>query len=96
MSDSKNVFAARAAFSALLLGSSSVALAQAAPIVQPGAPGADSRTLTAEQASDLAAASYTPADVAVIPGLQPRLQHGHREDLAHAARARQEPQCSYP
>lgn len=69
MSDSHSTFAARAALSVLLLGSSSVALAQAAPIVQPGAPGEVSRTLTAEEASTLAAASYTPADVAFMQGM---------------------------
>ncbi|MEO0643564.1 MAG: DUF305 domain-containing protein [Pseudomonadota bacterium] len=69
MSDSHSTFAARAALSVLLLGSSSVALAQAAPIVQPGAPGEASRTLTAEEASTLAAASYTPADVAFMQGM---------------------------
>lgn len=69
MSDSHRQFAARAALSALLLGSSSVALAQAAPIVQPGAPGQASRTLSAEEASTLAAASYTPADVVFMQGM---------------------------
>ncbi|MEM1194742.1 MAG: DUF305 domain-containing protein [Pseudomonadota bacterium] len=69
MSDSYRPLAARAALSALLLGSSSVALAQAAPIVQPGAPGQASRTLTAQEASTLAAASYTPADVAFMQGM---------------------------
>ncbi|MEM9312538.1 MAG: DUF305 domain-containing protein, partial [Pseudomonadota bacterium] len=69
MSDSHRTFAARAALSALLLGSSSVALAQAAPIVQPGAPGQASRTLSAQEASALAAASYTPADVAFMQGM---------------------------
>ncbi|MEO0590772.1 MAG: DUF305 domain-containing protein [Pseudomonadota bacterium] len=69
MSDSYCQFAARAAISALLLGSSSMALAQAAPIVQPGAPGQASRTLTAEEASTLAAASYTPADVVFMQGM---------------------------
>ena len=69
MSDSNRLLAARATLSALLLGTSSVALAQAAPIVQPGAPGQDSRTLTAEEASMLASASYTPADVVFMQGM---------------------------
>lgn len=60
------VFAARgsrAILTAMLLGSSSLTFAQSAPIVQPGAPGQDSRTLSAEEATRLAAAKYTPADV---------------------------------
>ncbi len=60
---------ARATLSALLLGSSSVALAQAAPIVQPGAPGQASKTLSAEEASTLAASSYTTADVKFMQGM---------------------------
>jgi uncharacterized protein (DUF305 family) len=69
MSDTNRLLAGRALLSALLLGSSSVALAQAAPIVQPGAPGQNSKTLTAEEASKLASASYTPADVAFMQGM---------------------------
>ncbi len=59
----------RTALSALLLGGSSLALAQTAPIVQPGAPGQDGRTLTADQATELAKASYTMADVAFMQGM---------------------------
>ncbi len=81
MSDSKSVFVARAAFSALLLGSSTVALAQAAPIVQPGAPGQNSRTLTAKEASTLAASSYTQADVAFMQGMI-----GHHQQAVEMAR----------
>jgi len=69
MSHSLHFTAARATLSALLLGSSSVALAQAAPIVQPGAPGQASKTLSAEEASTLAASSYTPADVIFMQGM---------------------------
>ena len=69
MTDSNRLALARATFTALLLGSSSVALAQSAPIVQPGAPGQASKTLSAEEASKLAAASYTPADVAFMQGM---------------------------
>lgn len=50
------------------LGMSSFAAAQV-PIVQPGAPGQDSRQLTAEQASDLASISYTDADVKFMQGM---------------------------
>ncbi len=38
-------------------------MAQTAPIVQPGAPGQASKSLTAEEATELAKASYTNADV---------------------------------
>ena len=48
---------------ALLAGGSTIALAQDAPIVQPGAPGQDSRNLTSDEATRLASASYTSADV---------------------------------
>lgn len=48
---------------AMLLGTSSLAFAQSAPIVQPGAPGQSSKTLSAEQATKLASAKYSPADV---------------------------------
>ena len=54
---------------ALLIGGSSVAMAQTAPIVQPGAPGQDSRTLSAEQATELAKATYTDADVGFMQGM---------------------------
>ena len=53
----------RAILSAMLLGTSSIAFAQSAPIVQPGAPGQASRTLSAEEATKLAASKYTRADV---------------------------------
>ena len=69
MTDSNRLFVARATFSALLLGASSVALAQAAPIVQPGAPGQASKTLSAEEATTLAKTSYTPADVMFMQGM---------------------------
>ena len=53
---------------ATLVGMSSLASAQV-PIVQPGAPGQDSRHLSAEQASDLAGLSYTDADVKFMQGM---------------------------
>lgn len=52
--------------SALLLSTSGLAFAQNAAIVQPGAPGQASRTLTAEEATKLAQASYTASDVAFM------------------------------
>jgi len=73
--------AMRLSLLALLLGSSSVALAQAAPIVQPGAPGQDSRTLTVEEASKLASASYTQADVMFMQGMI-----GHHQQAVEMSR----------
>ncbi len=61
--------ASRTFLSAMLLGGSTLALAQTAPIVQPGAPGQDSRTLTADQATELAKATYTVADVRFMQGM---------------------------
>ena len=58
-----------AAFTALLLGGSTIAMAQSAPIVQPGAPGEASRTLSADEATELAKASYTIADVQFMQGM---------------------------
>jgi len=54
---------ARIVITATLLGTSSFAIAQSAPIVQPGAPGQDGRTLSADEATQLAKSSYTKADV---------------------------------
>jgi uncharacterized protein (DUF305 family) len=63
MTKSASLRASRAVFSVLLLSASGIAFAQSAPIVQPGAPGQASKVLTADQATKLAQASYTPADV---------------------------------
>jgi uncharacterized protein (DUF305 family) len=43
--------------------------AAAVPIVQPGAPGEASRTISAAAASDLSKVSFTPADVAFMQGM---------------------------
>jgi uncharacterized protein (DUF305 family) len=66
MTDTAHRGAARAAFAALLLSTSGVAYAQTVQIVQPGAPGQASKTLTADQATKLAQASYTASDVAFM------------------------------
>ncbi|MEO0690147.1 MAG: DUF305 domain-containing protein [Pseudomonadota bacterium] len=73
--------AARTAVSLLLLSASSAALAQAAPIVQPGAPGEASRTLSAQEATTLASASYTPADVVFMQGMI-----GHHQQAVEMSR----------
>ncbi|WP_379923129.1 DUF305 domain-containing protein [Erythrobacter sp. R86502] len=76
--------AARAAFAAVLLSSSGIVCAQSAQIVQPGAPGQASKTLTAQQATQLAQASYTQADVAFMQNM---ILH-HEQALAMAKLAK--------
>ncbi len=61
--------ASRTLMTAMFLGGSTLAFAQTAPIVQPGAPGQDSRTLTADEATELAKATYTAADVRFMQGM---------------------------
>lgn len=63
MTNTASLRATRAVLSAMMLSASSIAFAQSAPIVQPGAPGQAARTLTADQASTLAASTHTPSDV---------------------------------
>ncbi|MDJ0979438.1 MAG: DUF305 domain-containing protein [Erythrobacter sp.] len=86
MSDSNRRLSVNVTLCALLFGTSSVALAQAAPIVQPGAPGQNSRTLTVEEASQLAAASYTPADVSFMQGMI--VHHQQAVDMAELIKDR--------
>ncbi|MBD2843461.1 DUF305 domain-containing protein [Erythrobacter rubeus] len=62
-SKNNSAFGCRAFATALLLGTSTVAVAQNAPILQPGAPGQDSKTLSALEATQLASSKYTDADV---------------------------------
>ncbi len=59
----------RTLLTAMLIGGSSLAMAQTAPIVQPGAPGQDSRILSAGEATELAKSSYTNADVRFMQGM---------------------------
>ncbi|MDZ4276092.1 MAG: DUF305 domain-containing protein, partial [Erythrobacter sp.] len=63
MTRTASLRATRAVVSVLLLSASGIAFAQSAPIVQPGAPGQASRTLSAEQATKLAASTHTPSDI---------------------------------
>ncbi|MXO86246.1 DUF305 domain-containing protein [Altererythrobacter aurantiacus] len=60
----KTNFLTSAGIAALL--AASPAFAQDAPIVQPGAPGTETRSLSAQEATRLAAMSYTPADTAFM------------------------------
>ncbi|MEP0189105.1 MAG: DUF305 domain-containing protein [Erythrobacter sp.] len=57
----------KAVATAMLLGTSTLALSQ--QIVQPGAPGQATKTLSAEEATKLAKAKYTDADVAFMQGM---------------------------
>ncbi|MFN4113367.1 MAG: DUF305 domain-containing protein [Sphingomonadaceae bacterium] len=60
---------ARASFVVGLLVSAGTLAAQGAPIVQPGAPGTAPRAISAEEATQLAARTWTPADVAFMQGM---------------------------
>ena len=76
----------RTLISAMLLGASGIAMAQSAPIVQPGAPGQESRTLSADEATELADATYTMADVAFMQGMI--LHHQQAVDMANLVEGR--------
>ncbi len=71
---------------ALLLSASGIAHAQSAQIVQPGAPGQASKTLTAEQATKLAQASYTPEDTAFMQHMI--VHHGQALEMAKLVKDR--------
>jgi len=67
-------FTCRAFLGALLLGTTSLATAQA-PIVQPGAPGEPSRELSADAAVEIADTSYSPDDAQFMRDMIP---HHHQ------------------
>ena len=71
MSVSTDIASNRAAASAILLGFSVFALAQEVPIVQPGPPGEAPRTLTADEAIEVANTSYSPDDVTFMQDMIP-------------------------
>ena len=76
----------RSLITAMLLGGSSLAMAQTAPIVQPGAPGQASKTLTADQATELAKASFTEADVRFMQMMI--MHHQQAVDMSELVEAR--------
>ncbi len=80
MINSASLRVSRAVLSALLLSASGIAVAQSALIVQPGAPGQASRTLTADEATKLAGSSYTAEDVAFMQGMM--IHHRQAVDMA--------------
>ena len=86
MTDTASRRAARAGLAALLLSASGFAYAQGVPIVKPGAPGQASKTLSAEEATKLAQASYTPADVAFMQGMI--VHHQQAVDMAKLVKER--------
>jgi uncharacterized protein (DUF305 family) len=77
---SKFPFAARLTIGASLLASATALSAQSAPIVQPGAPGADGKVLTADEATKLAGTTHSPADVTFMQGMI--LHHQQAVDMA--------------
>ncbi len=64
-----------------LLGTSVSLSAQTAPILQPGAPGAETRVLSEDEASALARSDFSPADAAFMQGM---IVH-HRQAVEMAA-----------
>ena len=66
-------------------GISNLAHAQV-PIIQPGAPGQASRVITAEEASDLAALSYSLGDIQFLRGMIPH--HSQAKEMSALAQDR--------
>ena len=67
--------------SVMLAGQAAAAVADGVPIVQPRAAGESSRTLSAEQASEIADTSYSPADVRFMQDMIPH----HRQSMQMAS-----------
>ena len=57
--------------SVVLLTSATASMAQDVPIIQPGAPGDAAREISAEEATDIAQSSYSPADVLFMTDMIP-------------------------
>ena len=53
----------------LIAGSAASCRSAAPPLIQPGAPGASNRVITADQATDLSRVKYTSADVRFMQGM---------------------------
>ena len=70
----------------LLLGTSTIAAAQQAPIIQPGAPGAKNTVLKAEDATKLAGTTFAPADARFMQMMIPH--HAQASELAALVEAR--------
>ncbi|WP_379552573.1 DUF305 domain-containing protein [Qipengyuania sp. DGS5-3] len=70
----------------LLASTSTAAIAQDAPIVLPGAPGTAGSLLTAEEATDLASTTHSPADVVFMQGMI--LHHQQAVEMAQLIKDR--------
>lgn len=77
---------ARLSFAASLLATSAHLAAQDVPIVQPGGPGSTPRVLSVGEATRLAQATYTPADVAFMQGMI--VHHQQAVDMAELVKGR--------
>ena len=77
---------ATVSLAALLLGTGTVAFAQSAPIVMPGAPGQSSRVIDAGAATRLANTGYSPADVTFMQHMI--VHHQQAVDMVALAKAR--------
>ncbi len=77
---------ARCSLAASLLATATVLAAQDVPIIQPGAPGAAPRALSVGEATRLAQATYTPADVAFMQAMI--VHHQQAVDMAALVRER--------
>jgi uncharacterized protein (DUF305 family) len=77
---------ARFSLAASLLATAATIAAQDVPIVQPGAPGTTPRTLSVGEATRLAQATYTPADVAFMQGMI--VHHQQAVDMAALVKGR--------
>ncbi len=87
MTDTAAARTSRAALAAaLLLSASGIAHAQSAQIVQPGAPGQASKTLTVDQATQIAQTSYTAEDVAFMQHMI--VHHGQALEMAKLVKDR--------
>lgn len=72
-------------------GAMSVALAQEAPLVQPGAPGQDAKTLSADEAVVIADSSFSTADIVFMQQMIPHhFQATQMADLVEGRTAREE------
>lgn len=71
---------ARLSLAASLLATATSLAAQDAPILQPGAPGEPTETLSAAEATELANTAYSPADVAFMQGMI--VHHQQAVDMA--------------
>ena len=85
------VTAFRLAFGAAIVLCATAAAGQNAPIVQPGAPGQPTRTITIDNATDLSAIRHTAADVKFMQGMVGHHAQALEMTALRAARSTSEP-----